>query len=60
MRKAVELLLIGLMVLLVINGIRLTFFPLRACDIVRDNQIPSLEHSVMEFHKQYGETPNEP
>lgn len=55
MRKVVELLLIGLVVLLMVNGIRLTFFPLHACDIIRDNRIPSLEHSVMEFHKQYGE-----
>lgn len=56
MRTIVELLLIGLVILLMVNGIRLTFFPLNACDIIRDNQIPSLEHSVMEFHKQYGET----
>lgn len=50
MHKFATLGLIGLMVLLTVNGIRLTFFPNRACDLVRDNIIPSIEQSVMDFH----------
>lgn len=55
MTKIAGLLLTGLIILLITNGIRLTFFPLKACDIVRSSQVPSIEHSVLEFHKQYGE-----
>ena len=54
MTKAANIILFGLLVLLIINGIRLTFFPLNACDLVRNNQMPSIEDSVLEFRKTYG------
>jgi len=57
MTKVANILLFGLLVLLLINGIRLTFFYEGACDLVRRNQMPSIENSIMEFHKTYGATP---
>tara|TARA_R100000544_G_C2225219_1_gene60204 strand:+ start:400 stop:588 length:189 start_codon:yes stop_codon:yes gene_type:complete len=53
--KAANILLFGLLVLLLINGLRLTFFPLNACNLVRDNQMPTISESVMEFHREYGD-----
>lgn len=60
MNKAANTLFGGLLVLLLLNGLRLTFFPLNACRLVRNNQIPTIEESIMEFHteqaKRLGET----
>lgn len=55
MTKAANIILFGLLVLLLINGIRLTFFPLNACNLVRHNQIPTIRESVMEFHAEQAE-----
>ena len=57
MSKVVNILVCGLVGLLILNGIRLTFFPLHSCHLVRGNQIPSVKESVMEFHKTYGRSP---
>ena len=57
MSKAANILLCGLVFLLILNGIRLTFFPLHTCHLVRGNQMPTIEESVMEFHKTYGRSP---
>ncbi|UFK26609.1 hypothetical protein [Roseobacter phage RDJL3] len=54
MTKAANILVCGLLFLLILNGVRLTFFPLHACHLVRGNQMPTLEESVMEFHKSIG------
>ena len=54
MNKVANILVCGLVGLLILNGIRLTFFPLRSCHLVRGNQMPTIEESVMEFHKLYG------
>ena len=56
MTKVANILLFGLLVLLLVNGIRLTFFSRNACNLVRENQMPTREQSVMEFHKRYGDT----
>jgi hypothetical protein len=50
MHKFITLGLTGLVILLIVNGVRLTFFPNQACDLARDNIIPSIEQSVMKFH----------
>lgn len=55
MNKAANIILCGLLVLLLINGLRLTFFPLNACRLVRDNQMPTIEESIMEFHAEQAE-----
>lgn len=52
MAKFGNILLLGLLALLLINGIRLTFFPDTACGLVRRNQIEPLSQSVMEFHRE--------
>jgi hypothetical protein len=57
MTKAANIFVCGLLFLLILNGVRLTFFPLHACHLVRGNQMPTLEESVMEFHKTYGAQP---
>ena len=54
MTKAANIFVCGLLFLLILNGVRLTFFPLHACHLVRGNQMPTLEESVMEFHKTFG------
>lgn len=57
MTKVANILVCGLLFLLILNGVRLTFFPLHACHLVRGNQMPTLEESVMEFHKTYRTQP---
>ena len=56
MTKVANILVCGLVGLLILNGIRLTFFPLHSCHLVQGNQMPTIEESVMEFHKRYGDT----
>lgn len=58
MAKFGNILLLGLLALLLINGIRLTFFPDTACGLVRRNQITPLSQSVMEFHREQQEKAN--
>ena len=39
--------------LMVLNGVRVTFFPANTCNLVRQNQMPTLRESVMEFHREW-------
>ena len=55
MTKAANIILLGLLVLLLVNGARLTFFPNNACNLVRSNQMPTIRESVMEFHAEQAE-----
>lgn len=52
MDKAATLLIVGLLSLLIINGARLTFFPITACALARKNEEIPLSQSVMEFHQE--------
>lgn len=58
MTQAANILLIGLAILLLVNGARLTFFPSNTCHLVREAQIEPLSHSVMEFHHEQEERAN--
>lgn len=60
MKIAANLMLLGFVALLFINGVRLTFFGPKACDLVRDNQPVSIEQSVLDFHTRYGDRFNAP
>lgn len=55
MAKFGNILFLGVLALLLINGIRLTFFPDTTCGLVRKNQIEPLSQSVMEFHREQQE-----
>ncbi len=59
MTKAANIILFGLLVLLLINGARLTFFPNSACNLVWSNQMPTIRESVMEFHAEQAERLND-
>lgn len=52
MAKVVTVLTFGLLALLIINGARLTFFPDKTCHMARQNILPPLSQSVMEFHRE--------
>jgi hypothetical protein len=55
MKIVANLMLVGFVALMFINGVRLTFFGPRACGLVRDNIPVSIEQSVMDFHTRYGD-----
>lgn len=52
MAKAVTVLFFGLLFMLLVNGARLTFFPDKTCHMARENIMPPLSQSVMEFHRE--------
>lgn len=59
MTQAANALLIGLAILLLVNGARLTFFPSNTCHLIREAQIEPLSHSVMEFHREFSKRSSE-
>jgi len=59
MKIVANLILLGFIALIFINGMRLTFFGPQACDLVRDNLPMPIEQSVLEFHAKYGDHLND-
>lgn len=55
MKIVANLLLVGFVALLLVNGFRLTFFGPQACDLVRENIPVSIKQSVIDFHTKYGD-----
>lgn len=53
MTKIANILIVFLLGLLILNGLRLTFFPRHACNLVRSNEIVPIEQSIMDFHRDY-------
>lgn len=52
MAKVVTVLFFGLLFMLLVNGARLTFFPDKTCYMARENIMPPLSQSVMEFRRE--------
>jgi len=51
MTKIVTVIFFGALGLVTLNGVRLTFFPAHACNLVRENQLVPVSQSVMDFHR---------
>lgn len=55
MVKVITVLAFGFLSILLINGTRLTFFPDKTCYMARENIMPPLSQSVMDFHREQEE-----